>query len=179
LYRTDLKKNYTSDEIELLKKEYGWAHFKCNHLKLSDSYLETNLGNTTHYPSWNFGNKPTKKILRNIYNGFTEIQNKVDTVGFDKWIETRVEYIKNNKMKPIVDYIHSKGMGGTIMLIGFKNCVDTSKLNNDFNNILLKLQNKSGGKITIRRKNKSKSKTRKRTFLAKEEPTVKNDVAFV
>ena len=43
-------------------------------------------------------------------------------------------------MNNIVNYIDSKGMGGTVIMIGFGNCVDASKMNDDFKEILQKIE---------------------------------------
>lgn len=135
LYRPTDKGNLTPEQLSILKKEYSWAHECCNLVKSDNSFLVTKINKKTHQPSWDFNSKYTKELLTKIsetvlFKGIEVIQSQIDDV--DKWVDGRTDYIRDNKIKPILEYISSRGMGGTIMLIGLGNCVDSSKLHDKF-----------------------------------------------
>lgn len=167
LYRPTDKGKLTPEQRSILKKEYSWAHESCNLIKSDDSFLVTKINKKTHQPSWDFNSKYTKELLTKIsetilFKGSEVIQSQIDDV--DKWIETRTTYIRDQKIKPILDYIAAKGMGGTMILIGLGNCVDSSKLNTKF---LEELKNSSETEkelqTTKRRKTAKGGKYRRRS----------------
>ena len=49
--------------------------------------------------------------------------------------------IRDEKVTPIIEYINSRGNGGTVMMIGLRNCLDSSKINEKFRIILSNLEN--------------------------------------
>jgi hypothetical protein len=135
LYRPTDKGKLTPAQKAILVKEYSWAHECCNLIKSDDSFLVTKINKKTHQPSWDFNSKYTKELLTKIsetvlFKGIEVIQSQIDDV--DKWTETRTKYIRDQKIKSILDYIATKGMGGTMILIGLGNCVDSSKLSSKF-----------------------------------------------
>jgi len=145
LYRAADKGKHTPEQLDILRKEYAWAHRCCNYVKGDDSFLVTKLNKATNFPRWDFGVNQTTRVLSNIhktykYEGTTTIQALIATKGYDTWLSERLDYIKTEKMNNIVNYIDSKGMGGTVIMIGFGNCVDASKMNDDFKEILQKIE---------------------------------------
>lgn len=135
LYRPTDKGKLTPEQKSILIKEYSWAHECCNLVKSDNSFLVTKINKKTHQPSWDFSSKYTKELLEKIsetvlFKGIEVIQSQIDDV--DKWVDGRTDYIRDNKIKPILEYIGSRGMGGTIILIGLGNCVDSSKLHDKF-----------------------------------------------
>jgi hypothetical protein len=145
LYRGADKGKHTPEQLDILRKEYAWAHRCCNYVKGDDSFLVTKLNKVTNLPRWDFGVNQTTRVLSNIhktykYEGTSTIQALIATKGYDIWLRERLDYIKTEKMNNIVNYIDSKGMGGTVIMIGFGNCVDASKMNDDFKEILQKIE---------------------------------------
>jgi hypothetical protein len=135
LYRPTDKGRLTEQQLSILKKEYSWAHECCNLVKSDNSFLVTKITKKTHIPSWDFNSKYTKELLEKIsetvlFKGIEVVQSQIDDVP--GWIKQRTDYIRDNKIKPIVEYIASRGMGGTMILIGLGNCVDSSKLHDKF-----------------------------------------------
>lgn len=146
LYRGDEKEELVKspEKLDILRKEYAWAHDCCNEIKSDDSYLVTKLNaDKNGYPSWGFGVNQTSRILSKIYNtkefqslNITTIQSLITRKGYKKWLEERIEYIKNEKVDSILKYIQSKGNGGVITMIGFGNCVTPSKIDTVFKEVL-------------------------------------------
>jgi hypothetical protein len=170
LFRSSDKGNHTPQQMDILRKEYAWAHRCCNYVKADNSFLVTKIDRATKFPRWEFGVNQTTKVLSDIhktykYDGTRTVQALINAKGYDVWLQERLGYINTEKMNPIVKYISDKGMGGTIIMIGFANCVDSTKMNDDFKEILQKIESgqdarpekkrKIGGK-TFRRKNNGK-----------------------
>jgi len=178
LYRSSDKGNHSPQQMDILRKEYAWAHRCCNYVKADNSFLVTKIDRATKFPRWEFGVNQTTKVLSDIhktqkYEGTRTVQALISAKGYDIWLQERLGYLKTEKMDNITKYISDKGMGGTIIMIGFANCVDSTKMNDDFKEILQKIESgqnpqpekkrKIGGK-TFRRKNNGKfsSTSRKR-----------------
>jgi hypothetical protein len=145
LYRSSEKGKHTPEQMDILRKEYAWAHRCCNYVKGDDSFLVTKLNRVTNFPRWDFGVNQTTRVLSNIhktykYEGTSAIQALISTKGYDIWLRERLDYIKTKKIDSIVNFIDNKGMGGTVIMIGFGNCVDASKMNDDFKEILQKIE---------------------------------------
>jgi hypothetical protein len=145
LYRGSDKGKHTPEQIDILRKEYSWAHRCCNYVKGDNSFLVTKIDRLTNVPKWDFGVNQTTKVLSDIhktykYEGTSTVQALVAAKGYDVWLQERLSYIKSEKMDNIIKYIDEKGMGGTIIMIGFGNCVDSSKMNDDFKAILRRIE---------------------------------------
>jgi hypothetical protein len=179
LYRGSEKGKHTTAQMDILRKEYSWAHRCCNYVKADNSFLVTKLNRATGFPRWDFGMNQTTKILSTIhttrkFEGTATVQALIATKGYDIWLKERLDIIEKQKINDIVAYIDSKGMGGTVIMIGFGNCVDSTKMNNDFKEILQKIENgedlsdfrpqkrgraKTMGGKTFRRRNNGKLST--------------------
>lgn len=149
--------------------EYDWAHNCCNNVKSDHSFLQTRMVN--NYPVYEFNESYVQKMLKQII-GIEQVEGefkgieKIQAMVPDKqaWVEKQLVFIRDRKMKDIVKYIADKGDNGMALMIGYRNCSLDKNMKNDF--LTLLRESRMGGK-TIRRKNKSKSKTRKRTFSRK------------
>jgi len=144
LYRKEDKGRLTPEQLEVLKKEYAWAHWCCNSIKDDFSFIATKIGKKNRYPTWGFSVNETTKILKTILNSKTRkgvdiIRNQISDK--DKWFSTQKNKIRDEKITPIIEYINSRGNGGTIMMIGLRNCLDSSKINEKFRIILSNLEN--------------------------------------
>lgn len=151
--------------------EYDWAHNCCNAVKGDISFLQTRTVN--YYPTYEFNEKNVRDILQKII-GIQQVKSgkfqgieKIQAMVPDKqaWVEKQLVFIRDRKMKDIVKYIADKGDNGMALMIGYRNCSLDKNMKNDF--LTLLRESRIGGK-TIRRKNKSKNKTRKRTFSRKQ-----------
>jgi hypothetical protein len=145
LYRGADKGKHTPEQIDILRKEYAWAHRCCNYVKADNSFLVTKIDKTNNVPRWDFGVNQTTKVLSDIhktykYDGTRTVQALIAAKGYDIWLQERLGYIKTEKMDNITKYISDRGMGGTIIMIGFGNCVDSTKMNDDFKEILQKIE---------------------------------------
>lgn len=145
LYRGGDKGKHTPEQMDILRKEYAWAHRCCNYVKADNSFLVTKIDRATSVPKWDFGGNQTTKVLSDIhktykYEGTTTVQALIAAKGYDVWLQERLEYIKTEKIDSITKYISDRGMGGTIIMIGFGNCVDSTKMNDDFKEILQKIE---------------------------------------
>lgn len=137
---------YTAAELKVLEFEYDWAHTCCNLSKGAKPYLNTIIDKNDPYPRWEFNYEGTYDILRDLiednnnYVGMNIIRKKLLTLfktqKKEDWITNNVNRIKTTKIKPIVDYINSKGHGGDVAIIGFNNCLDPRKISNEFHDIL-------------------------------------------
>ena len=145
LYRGADKGKHTPEQIDILRKEYAWAHRCCNYVKADNSFLVTKIDRTNNLPKWDFGVNQTTKVLSDIhktykYEGTTTVQALISVKGYDVWLQERLEYIKTQKMDNIIKYIGDRGMGGTVIMLGFGSCVDSTKMNDDFKEILQKIE---------------------------------------
>lgn len=145
LYRGSDKGKHTPEQMDILRKEYAWAHRCCNYVKADNSFLVTKIDRTNNLPRWDFGLNQTTKVLSDIhktykYEGTTTVQALISAKGYDVWLQERLEYIKTQKMDNITKYISDRGMGGTVIMLGFGNCVDSTKMNDDFKEILQKIE---------------------------------------
>jgi len=147
LYRSAEQKTLTSEKMQVLKLEYAWAHRCCNYIKGDFSYLVTKL-DKNKYPYWDFSPNSTNKILSTIYNterykGSRIIQSKIgkDAGSKGNWLEKQLYSIGVDRVAPILNYINSRGNGGTLALIGLSNCLDTNKINTHFLDLLNNLKN--------------------------------------
>lgn len=145
LYRGADKGKHTPEQMDILRKEYAWAHRCCNYVKADNSFLVTKIDRATSFPKWDFGVNQTTKVLSDIhktykYDGTRTVQALIAAKGYDVWLQERLGYIKTEKMDNITKYISDRGMGGTIIMIGFGNCVDSTKMNDDFKEILQKIE---------------------------------------
>ena len=145
LYRGADKGKHTPEQMDILRKEYAWAHRCCNYVKADNSFLVTKIDKATNVPKWDFGTNQTTKVLSDIhktykYEGTTTVQALIAAKGYDVWLQERLGYIKTEKMDNIAKYISDRGMGGTVIMIGFGNCVDSTKMNDDFKEILQKIE---------------------------------------
>jgi hypothetical protein len=145
LYRGADKGKHTPEQMDILRKEYAWAHRCCNYVKGDNSFLVTKIDRSNNMPRWDFGINQTTKVLSDIhktykYEGTTTVQALISAKGYDVWLQERLGYIKTEKMDNITKYISDRGMGGTIIMIGFGNCVDSTKMNDDFKEILQKIE---------------------------------------
>lgn len=179
LYRGSEKGKHTPEQMDILRKEYAWAHRCCNYVKADNSFLVTKIDRSTSLPKWDFGLNQTTRVLSDIhktykYQGTTTVQALIDAKGYDVWLQERLGYIKTQKMENITKYISERGMGGTVIMLGFASCVDSTKMNDDFKEILQKIEKgqdlsdiRSGKKAkqmpmggkTFRRKNNGKLST--------------------
>ena len=154
--------------------EYDWAHRCCNYVKNDYSFLKTVMKN--NYPNYVFNDSQTSVTLSLIKNtkkgkkgeqkfiGLEHIQPKIQLNP--KWKEERLEYIRDVKMNPIVDYIASHGDNGIALMIGYKNCLADKNIHHSFLTLLMESKAKQvaaekGGKTF-------KSKDRKRTKQLKQ-----------
>jgi hypothetical protein len=145
LYRGADKGKHTPEQMDILRKEYAWAHRCCNYVKADNSFLVTKIDRSNNLPKWDFGVNQTTKVLSDIhktykYEGTTTVQALISAKGYDVWLQERLEYIKTQKMDNITKYISDRGMGGTVIMLGFGNCVDSTKMNDDFKEILQKIE---------------------------------------
>ena len=145
LYRGADKGKHTPEQMDILRKEYAWAHRCCNYVKADNSFLVTKIEKATNLPRWDFGVNQTTKVLSDIfktykYEGTSTVQALISSKGYDIWLQERMTYIRTEKMENIIAYIRDKGMGGTIIMIGFGSCVDSTKMNDDFKEILQKIE---------------------------------------
>lgn len=151
--------------------EYDWAHRCCNYVKNDYSFLTTRMKN--NYPTYVFNanqasvtlsliqnTKTDPKTGQQKYIGLEHIQPKIELNPV--WKEQRLEYIRDVKMKPIVDYIGSHGDNGVALMIGYKNCLDNKNIHHSFLTLLMEseheeppLKRRNGGK-TFRHKNNGK-----------------------
>lgn len=160
--------------------EYDWAHRCCNYVKNDYSFLATQMVN--NYPTYVFNTNQTSVTLSLIQNtkenpktgkqkfiGLDRIQEQISSNP--KWKEQRFNYIRDVKMKPIVNYIASHGDNGVALMIGYRNCLDNKNIHSSFLTLLMggsqrkeqpPPKRRKGGK-TFRRKNNGKlSTSRKR-----------------
>lgn len=179
LYRPSEKEQIMADatKLSVLRKEYAWAHQCCNYIKSDDSFLQT-VFDEAKYPSWTFNTQTTGSMLHYIQNpeegkfyGSQTIKQLIlkhdreaplgppEDRNANKWINKRFAYIRDQKMTDIVNYIASKGNGGIVMMMGYGNCVDSSKINKDFKLLL------------------SKFETKKPIFLSPKAKTMRNENA--
>lgn len=143
LYRSSEQKILTPEKMKVLRLEYSWAHQCCNYVKGDFSYLVTKL-DKNKYPSWDFSPNSTNKILKGIY----DTQNYAGTriiqqeIGGDptEWLKKQIYSIGVDKMAPILNHIEKSGNGGTVALIGLGNCLDTTKISEQFLDILNNLK---------------------------------------
>jgi len=148
LFRPTEKGKLSAEKLDILKKEYSWAHECCNYVKADHSFLVTKIDKMTKMPSWDFNTNKTSKILSDIlkirgkFSGLEIVQQEIKKQqGKEKpWQETRIDYIRDNKMKVIVEHIKSKGNGGIVMIMGYGNCVDSTKINQEFLAVLDELK---------------------------------------
>lgn len=145
LYRGSEKGKHTPEQMDILRKEYAWAHRCCNYVKGDSSFLVTKINKATGFPRWDFGLNQTTKILSDIhktykFEGTTTVQAMINAKTYNVWLNERLDFIQNQKIADIVKYIDTKGMGGTVIMIGFANCVDSTKMNDDFKEILQKIE---------------------------------------
>lgn len=146
--------------------EYDWAHRCCNYVKNDYSFLKTQIKNK--YPAYvcNINQlSVTLSLIQNIkkdpetgkqkFIGLEHIQPKIELNP--KWKEERLEYIRDVKMKPVVDYIASHGDNGIALMIGYKNCLADKNIHHSFLTLLMESSSKQkkGGK-TFKRKNNGK-----------------------
>lgn len=156
LYRPTDKGNLTPEQLSVLKKEYAWAHRCCNYTKGDNiSFLKTVINRSTRIPTWEFNLDDTYKYLKDISTdsdrkGLNIIRDMIGKTEAKRvnWRDERVNKIRIERVNPILEYIASKGMGGTIIMIGFQNCVDTSKLSDRFNEVLRNVRASESGKAT-------------------------------
>ena len=145
LFRQSEKGKISSDKMAILKKEYAWTHRCCNYVKRDDSFLVTKISQKSLYPSWGFNAFQTNKTLLEIFNtrdypGSGIIQKQILTFKKEKWLKYRLEYIRDKKMEDIINHINSKGNGGIVMMMGYSNCVDTTKINDKFSRVIDQLR---------------------------------------
>ena len=159
LYRPSMKGQLTLPQHLILNLEYDWAHECCNYVKSDVSFLQTvydkpnpnpiswalninNLGGLLHAiqeakpsigpPLW--GGDPSPRIgQKNIQE---EIKKWMSTNPGEDWLKTRGDIIYETKMKPIIDYIATKGNYGIVTLMGFGNCLDQTKMSAQFKQLL-------------------------------------------
>jgi hypothetical protein len=93
------------------------------------------------------------KTGKQLYVGIDKIQPRIK--ANPKWKEERLEYIRDVKMKPVVDYIASHGDNGIALMIGYKNCLADKNIHNSFLELLMESKQRKGGK-TFKRKNNGK-----------------------
>jgi len=140
LYRGSEKNTITPEQLSLLKLEYSWAHQSCNMVKSDDSYLCTVLDGK--FPTWVYSEKNIRQILTNIYNTdsynpgsnivqykIREYESKIEPykTGYAGWLDDRVRYIIDKKMKPIQSHLNKSCQPGLLMMIGLGNLMNTSK----------------------------------------------------
>lgn len=147
LYRGTDKGKLSAEKLDILKKEYSWAHECCNYVKSDDSFLATKINTVTKLPSWDFSTNNTSKVLSDIFNtrgkyaGLEVVQREIKSLyKKEVWLKARIDYIRDQKMKRIVDHIKSKGNGGIVMVMGYGNCVDSTKINEKFLAVLGQLK---------------------------------------
>jgi hypothetical protein len=179
LYRPLEKRKHTNEQMDILKKEYAWAHRCCNYVKGDNSFLVTKLNKQTNFPKWEFGINQTTRVLSGIndtrkYAGTEILQGLIAAKGYDIWLKERLKYIDEEKVSNIVKYIDSKGMGGTVIMIGFGNCVDSTKLNDKFKEILHAIENNLSLETF-----ESKSKKQRRNTIGGKNFTYRNNVKSI
>lgn len=131
----------TDEQMNILKLEYAWTHRCCNLTKNVTSLLETRI-DEENYPTWHFNSKNTDKILRSIFgeispNECNSVRDLVPKEQREAWILDRIEKIRTEKIAPILDYIGKKGInGGIVVMLGLKNCVNPTKIDSKFLEIL-------------------------------------------
>ena len=148
LFRQSEKGKIPKEKMDILKKEYAWAHRCCNYVKSDDSFLVTKISQKSHYPSWGFNSYQTGNTLSTIYNtrdlkkfqGCGILQQQILALGEKTWKENRIKYIRDEKMETIINHINANGNGGIVMMLGYSNCVDSTKINEKFLRILDKLR---------------------------------------
>lgn len=188
LYRP-AEKGHTPEEMNILKKEYAWAHRCCNYVKGDNSFLVTKIKKSNLFPTWSFGTNTTSQVLNTLfktekYQGTKNIQEQIKNyvgsnsreIGFTGWLNDRMNFIRDEKMKPIVTFIENKGLGGTALLIGFGNCVDSTKLNKDFKELLSKYE--KGEILTLSNLNKRKNPKALKTTKQNKFPKVGNKITM-
>lgn len=164
--------------------EYDWAHRCCNYVKNDYSFLKTQMKNK--YPTYVSNTNQisvTLSLIQNIkkdpetgkqkFIGLEHVQPKIEVTP--KWKEERLEYIRDVKMKPIVDYIASHGDNGIALMIGYKNCLADKNIHNSFLTLLMESKQTKGGK-TFRRKNNGKfsSSSKRRSEKSGNRKTSRN-----
>ena len=157
LFRQSEKGKISDEKMAILHKEYAWAHRCCNYVKSDYSFLVTKISQKSHYPSWGFNTYQTNRTLSTILNTRPNIKNKENEEEDEEtfkgcailqaqitdsvtWKKDRVDYIRDQKMQSIIDHINSKGNGGIVMMIGYSNCVDSTKINEKFSRVLYELK---------------------------------------
>jgi hypothetical protein len=156
--------------------EYDWAHSCCNYVKNDYSFLKTQMKN--NYPTYVTNNNQisvTLSLIQNVkenpktgkqkFIGLEHIQPQIEKNP--KWKEERIAYIRDNKMKPIVDYIAAKGDNGVALMIGYRNCLSNENIHRSFLQLLMEskrkqLEPEKGGK-TLRLKDRKRTKLPKQT----------------
>lgn len=161
----ELYSSKSSVITEAMKLEYAWAHRCCNYVKNDYSFIKTKL--VKNFPSYVFNESQTSITLSAIMNitgkfkGLEYVQSKISKVP--SWKETRLAYIRDTKMTPILKYIEAKGDKGMPFLIGYKNCLVDKNIHNDFLKLISEYILKAGNRNTIRR-SKNGSKTLRRRY---------------
>jgi hypothetical protein len=144
----DLYKAGTTQDMNVLRMEYGWAHLCCNLVKNVTSYLKTTY-HGRNPPTWEFSEQSTRTLLNQIKTSDAvycpETLNAINgsigpgrTFGTKElWLTNRIHFIREKRLKPILDYIYRGGRQPSVVVVaGLKNLVDTRNLRGEFLGVL-------------------------------------------
>lgn len=157
-------------DINVLRMEYGWAHFCCNQIKSDYSYIRTLLKGRNP-PTWEFSDRDTKYVIRSIlhkvpypdYCVATKAEITRTITNEPTWINQRASSIKT-RIDPILAYIGRDGRTPAMVAVaGLRNLVDTKNLRKEFLDILASVLQANAG---VKRGRARSKKTRRHKQMA-------------
>lgn len=163
LYRSELKKNLSLQVKKELSMEYDWAHRCCNQIKKDASLIKFDKNKNNFV----FNDDVCKEMLKKIKGSdasyckgkITNAIEKTNKLLGNRWIETRLDFIQNERIKPICDYLNKSlkvNGSGIFYLSILASLISSADLR-----VINMAQDKSG--YTNKRKNEINAKTKAQT----------------